>query len=160
MAEYARTRDAGGAFTYQSWMAEGAIALGSVRPYLRLERSDRPEETRVNGPYRTERPPLDNSLLGITRWNIATVGAQVRAGSALRRLRIIPFGEASVAGVRTVSGAFDAAAWYGGTTIVEFTVGLRLDWGMAGHRMGRYGTGLDDTGPMAGMTMNDGGEGR
>ncbi|HET7025862.1 MAG TPA: hypothetical protein VFI39_11720 [Gemmatimonadales bacterium] len=157
MAEYARTVDAGGAFIYESWLAEGAITLGLVRPYLRLERTDRPEEPRVNGPYRTQLPPLDNSLLGITRWSIATVGAQVTALTALHRLQVIPFGELSVAGVHPRSGSFDPDAWYGGSTIVQLTAGVRLDWGMQGHRMGRYGTGPDDGAAMPGMAMGNAG---
>ncbi|MGB7211835.1 MAG: hypothetical protein WBC97_04340 [Gemmatimonadales bacterium] len=158
MAEYARTVDAGGAFVYDSWLAEGAVTLGLVRPYMRLERTDRPEEPRVDGAYRTQRPPLDNSLLGITRWSIATVGAQVTALTALRRLRVIPFGELSVAGVRPLSGSFDPDAWYGGSTILQLTAGVRLDWGMVGHRMGRYGTVPDDATSMSTMNMDSVGE--
>ena len=155
LAEYARTIDAGGAFVYQSWLAEGAMGLGVIRPYVRFERTDRPEEARVNGVYRTQRPPLDNSLLGITRWSIATVGSQVTAATVLHHLHVVPFAEASVAYIQALSGAFDPAAWYGGTRIVQLTVGLRLDWGMAGHRMGRYGTGLESP-TMAGMNMGSG----
>ncbi|MFI5235771.1 MAG: hypothetical protein ACHQXA_08680 [Gemmatimonadales bacterium] len=139
LAEFARTTDAGGAFVYDSWLIESALWLGRGRPYLRLERTDRPEETRVTD-YRTARPHLDNSILGITRWTVVTVGAEVRALTLFGRLGVRPFGEASLANITAVVGLFDPAAWYGGTTITSLSLGVRADWGMEGHRMGHYGT--------------------
>ncbi|HEU4763204.1 MAG TPA: hypothetical protein VFS28_01030, partial [Gemmatimonadales bacterium] len=146
MAEYAHTAEGGGAFVFTSWLAESAADLGVVRPYLRLERTDRPEEARTADPFRTQWPPLDNSLTGITRWTIVTLGARLRGVALGRGLAVRPFAEGALAGVRTLTGAFDPAAWYGGRQIASLTAGLRLDWGMEGHRMGRYGTGLTDHG--------------
>jgi hypothetical protein len=152
LVEYARTSEGGGAFVFGSWLAEGATDLGAVRPYLRLERTDRPEEARTADVFRTQWPPLDNSLNGITRWTIVTAGARLRGVSLGRRLAVRPFAEGSVAAVRTITGAFDPASWYGGSRITSLTLGLRLDWGMEGHRMGRYATGLTDDGErMPGM---------
>lgn len=143
LAEYARTNEAGGAFVFHSFLAEGAVTAGRWRPYLRIERTERPEEPRSGNVYRTPRPLLDNSLIGITRWTIATLGTQVSSVTALRRLHLLPFGEVSLASISTISGAFDPVAWYGGATIWSVSVGIRLDWGMSGHRMGRYGTGIE-----------------
>lgn len=156
LAEFARTSEAGGAFVFHSLVLEGALQRGLWRPYLRLERTERPEEARVGDPFRTQRPPLDNSLLGITRWSVATAGASVTALTAGPRFSVRPFVEASVADVRAISGTFDVQAWYGSNTICSLSLGVRLDWGMTGHRMGRYGTGIaSGTGGMA-MPMTEG----
>src|SRR5437879_419965 len=80
LAEWARTAEAGGAYLLHSALVEGAYGLGRYRPYFRLERTDRTEDQRVFGePFRSVRPHLDSSILGMTRWTISTLGAQVRA---------------------------------------------------------------------------------
>ncbi|HEU5358963.1 MAG TPA: hypothetical protein VFU45_07580, partial [Gemmatimonadales bacterium] len=156
LAEYARTSEASGAFLFHSLVLEGAVQAGPVHPYLRLERTERPEEARTGDVFRTPRPPLDNSLLGITRWSVATAGASVTALTAGPRFSVRPFLEASVADVRAISGTFDVRAWYGSNTILSLSLGVRLDWGMAGHRMGRYGTGIAAGGDGMEMPMMEG----
>src|SRR4029078_9447965 len=48
LLEWAATDQASGAFRFESWLGEGAIVLGRARPYLRLERTERPEEERTS----------------------------------------------------------------------------------------------------------------
>ena len=139
LAEWARTAEAGGAYLLHSALVEGAYGLGRYRPYFRLERTDRTEDQRVFGePFRSVRPHLDSSILGITRWTISTLGAQVRAW---RRgaVAFSPTAEVAFANVAKVGGGvFDPQVFYGRTSFATLTVGIRADWGMGGHRMGYY----------------------
>lgn len=149
--EWARTATADGAFVFRSALAEGAVTLGGHRPYLRLERSDRPEEERLfSSAFRSRRPLFDNSILGITRWTVLT------AGDALDlkwgRLRTAPFVEASWIGIARVGGGvFDPATFYGREHGIALTVGVRLASGMHMARMGRYEPAAESH--MAGMEM-------
>ena len=151
LAEWARTSEAEGAFVFHSVLLEAALTTGRHHPYYRFERTERPEETRTfDDPFRTVRPPLDNSLLGITRWSIHTAGYGVRLGTPARRLTLEPFVEVSFGQIATVGeGFFDPVAVYGSDTFRAVSIGLWLDWGMRGHRMGRYGVPMD----MPGMPM-------
>ena len=149
LVEWAQTRTAGGAFVFRSGLAEGALTLGSQRPYLRIERSDRPEEERLfASPFRTRRPLFENSILGITRWTVVTAGdaMELRRG---RRLRLAPFVEGSYLGIARVGGGvFDPTIQYGRTKGFEVSAGVRLAAGMRMPRMGRY-----TQGAMQGMSM-------
>ncbi|MCI0372463.1 MAG: hypothetical protein L0214_14100, partial [candidate division NC10 bacterium] len=73
LVEWARTSEAGGFFVFSSLLAEGAWSAGRHRLHYRFERTERPEEQRISS-FRSLRPHLDNSILGITRWTIHTVG--------------------------------------------------------------------------------------
>ena len=76
--EWARTSTADGAFIFHSVLSEAALSLPRQRPYVRFERTERPEEERVFASrFRTRRPLFENSILGITRWTIVTVGDAV-----------------------------------------------------------------------------------
>jgi hypothetical protein len=139
LIEWARTSELEGFFVFHSVLVETAVTRGRHRPYVRIERTERPEEQRMVDPFRSQRPHLENSILGITRWTIATAGYTF-AGPG-RRVRLWPFAELSHAGVTNITGGvFDPALFYGRDTIWSFTLGLRLDAGMMGHRMGRYAT--------------------
>ena len=47
--------------------------------------------------------------------------------------------EAAIARVARVGGGlFDPAVFYGRRTLYSISFGVRIDWGMAGHRMGHY----------------------
>jgi hypothetical protein len=134
-AEWALTDEAGRRFT--TVLAMGEWAVGAHRPYLRLERTDRPEEERTFDQFRSVRPHLDDHVIGITRWSIVTAGygLRLRAGGMI----VEPIAEGAVARVtETTGGLFDPALLYGRTTMVSLTVAVRLHWGMAGT-MGRYG---------------------
>ena len=137
--EWARTATADRAFIFHSVLVEGAITLGKNRPYVRLERSDRPEEERLfSSRFRTRRPLLDNSILGITRWTVLTAGDELDLKWG--RLRTTPFVEASWIGIARVGGGvFDPQVFFGRTRGVALTLGVRLAAGMRMPRMGRYG---------------------
>jgi hypothetical protein len=144
LAEWARTSEAEGAFVFHSVLFETALTTGRHQPYYRFERTERPEELRVLDPFQTVRPLLDNSILGISRWSIHTVGYEVRLGPVNRRLALNPFVEVSLGRIATVSGVlFDPTSVYGRDTFRSVSVGLRLDWGMRGHRMGHYGVPME-----------------
>lgn len=139
LVEWAQTRTAGGAFVFRSGLAEGALTLGSQRPYLRVERSDRPEEERLfASPFRTRRPLFENSILGITRWTVVTAGDAMELRRT-RRVRLAPFVEGSYLGIARVGGGvFDPQIQYGRTKGFEVSAGVRLAAGMRMPRMGRY----------------------
>lgn len=138
LVEWARASELDGFFVFHSVLVEGAATPGRHRVYGRVERTERPEEQRVLDPFRAQRPHLENSILGITRWTIVTAG--YAAGMPGRRLRLWPFVELSRAGVTSITGGvFDPADFYGRASIWSATLGLRLDAGLLGHRMGRYG---------------------
>jgi hypothetical protein len=139
LVEWAQTRTAGGAFVFRSGLAEGALTLGSQRPYLRVERSDRPEEERLfASPFRTRRPLFENSILGITRWTVVTAGDALEL-LRTRRVRLAPFLEGSYLGIARVGGGvFDPQIQYGRTKGFAVSAGVRLAAGMRMPRMGRY----------------------
>jgi hypothetical protein len=156
--EWARTATADGAFIFHSVLAEGAVMLGKNRPYLRLERSDRPEEERLfSSRFRTRRPLFDNSILGITRWTVLTGGSALDL--SWRTLRYTPFVEASWIGIARVGGGvFDPQVFFGRTRGVALTLGVRLATGMRMHRMGRYGSWPSEPTGRMDMPMHAGAE--
>jgi hypothetical protein len=149
LAEWARTREAD-FFAYRSLLAEGAWEAGAHRLLGRIEQTDRPEEMRTADPFRSVRPHLDNSVLGRTRWTIATAGYALRLTRADARIRLAPQIEFAWARVRALDGpGFDPALFYGREHIWSVNLGLRAGWGMTMHRMGRYGA-AEPMGPMEG----------
>jgi hypothetical protein len=137
MAEWARTDVGQNNFRFDSWLAEGAIGLGRIRPYYRLERSERPEEERLSA-FRSRRPLLDNSIVGISRWTIHTGG--VALPLSVMGWQLEPLAELSSGAIAKVGGGlFAVSDWYDRSTFVAVSVGLRIHVGMRGHRMGRYG---------------------
>jgi hypothetical protein len=151
--EWARTATADGFFVFHSVLAEGAVALPRHRPYVRIERSDRPEEERLFASrFRTLRPLFENSILGITRWTVLTAGdaLDLRLGG----LRYAPFVEGAWIGIAKVGGGvFDPATFYGRERGASVTLGIRLAIGMSMHRMGRYGPTPAGRGGAAKMDM-------
>ena len=142
LLEWARTEESGGFFAFHSLLAEGAMSVGRQRPYLRFERTERPEDTRTADPFRSVRPHLDDSILGITRWTIWTAGYGVSLLTARGRLEVRPFVEGSLAQVQALEGIFDPQTFYGGSVLPSVTLGVRMDWGgTSAMRMGRYGEG-------------------
>jgi hypothetical protein len=150
LLEWARTSEAEGFFVFHSLLAEGAWGVGPHRLQYRFERTERPEEERI-GRFRSLRPHLENSILGITRWTTHTLGYQVQAVSA-GPLAVDPLLELSYASIAKVGGGLiDVEQLYGRDHIWSFTLGIRIAAGMAMHRMGRYGAAEDE----GGMTMHD-----
>lgn len=142
LVEWAQTRTAGGAFVFRSVLAEGALQLPRQRPYLRFERSDRPEEERLfASPFRTRRPLFENSILGITRWTVLTAGDAVEVWTG-RRVRLAPFFEGSYLRIARVGGGvFDPQVWYNRKQGFAVTIGARVSAGMRMPRMGPYAGG-------------------
>ena len=137
-----------GVYTLHSVLFETQVRAGAHQPYVRLERTDRPEEERTLDPFVVLRPIVDNSILGVTRWAIGTLGYAVDAGRVWK-VSWRPFAEASLIGITQVGGGvFNPKVFYGTAQHWSLTGGVRLAWGMSGHRMGRY-----EEGPGAPMAM-------
>jgi hypothetical protein len=143
LLEWARTSEAEGFFVFHSVLGEGAWTAGRSTLYYRFERTERPEEERTLTPFRSQRPHLENSILGTTRWTIHTAGYGVQI-QPLKLLSALPFAEVSYGRIAEVGGGlFDAASFYGKSSFWSLSVGARLDLGMPLHRMGRYGVAQD-----------------
>ena len=139
LAEWTRTAEAD-FFTYGSLLAEGAWESGAQRLLWRVERTERPEETRTADPFRSVRPHLDNSILGRTRWTVVTAGYALRVTPARWPIRIEPQVEVAVGKIRSLDGpGFDPVTFYGRDRFWTINLGIRAGWGMMMHRMGRYG---------------------
>jgi hypothetical protein len=136
MGEWARTDE--GLFRFESWLAEGSWIARRHRAYYRLERTDRPEEERTLDPFRSVRPHLENSILGVSQWTVQTLGY----GYAVRlwKARLEPSAEISYAKAReTRGGLFDVATFFGRDQLWSLTLGLSIQTSMPMPRMGRYG---------------------
>jgi hypothetical protein len=140
LAEWARTAEAQDFFVFRSVLIEGSYRRGRHEPYYRFEQSDRPEDLRTTDPFRSLRPHLENSIAGITRFSLHTAGYGIRVGGVGGRLVIRPFIEGTAGTMRPVGGGlFDPGQFYGKETVLEVSAGVRVEWRMLGHRMGRYG---------------------
>lgn len=142
LAEYARTDDRSRgrlAHYYESLLVEGGGGWRRWELALRGERSDRPEEQRLLNPFRSPRPHGDGSVLGVTRWSVAS--ASVAHRGAIGGLELRPFVEAAYlhAAARSRPAAFEPGAFYGRDRMWSLSAGLGLSWGMTHARMGRYG---------------------
>jgi hypothetical protein len=143
MAEWARTSEADNQFVFSSVLAETAVRLRVHQAYARFERTERPEEARTGDLFRSPRPHLENSILGTTRWTIYTAGYGVTLAGPIPGLQLTPFAEGSHGRAsERGSGFFDIEGLYGRTTFWSASVGVRLGWRTAGHRMGRYGAAI------------------
>jgi hypothetical protein len=149
LAEWAYNSEADGFFTFYSGLAEAQWSRAPHRVYLRLERTDRPEDERVFGnPFRTVRPLLESSITGITRWLVATGGYGRGLTPDRLPVRVEGIAEAEYAHVSRLTGLFDPAAQYGRNDLWMFSVALRIAAGARMHRMGRYGVAAEG-GPSA-----------
>jgi hypothetical protein len=139
-------------FRFESVLAEGAVRRRGIELALRLERTTRPEEERLLDPFRTARPHTDESILGVTRFEIATVAASVPVGGAAARLPALaglrPFVEVAV--VRPTAARspslFRPERFFGARTLWTLSAGARVALGAAHRRMGRYGAALSPGG--------------
>jgi hypothetical protein len=146
-AEWARTATADRIFVFHSLLIEAAVRLPPHRPFVRLERTERPEEERLfRDRFRTVRPLIENSILGTTRWTILTAGDAVEViGDPLR---VAPYVEGSwVRIARVGGGVFDPVTFYGRESGYSLNVGIRLSAGIRMHRMGRYSPGVEPAMP-------------
>lgn len=145
--EWARTAEAQDFFVFKSLLLETRFHRGPHAPYYRFERTDRPEDIRTTDPFRSVRPHLENSITGITRFTLHTLGYSFTFSGAGGRLEVRPFVEGTAGKVKSVGGGvFNPELFYGKRNFASLSAGVRLEWRMAGHRMGRYG-GLLDSDP-------------
>ncbi|MDB4951110.1 MAG: hypothetical protein JWM27_3759 [Gemmatimonadetes bacterium] len=142
LVEWARSDEYNGSrrsFRFQSVLGEGSLDRGPWRLALRGERTVRPEEERLEDPFRAPRPHADANLVGTTRWTLATAGVS-RAWTA-GALRLRPFAEATHAWAvaQARPAVFIPADFYGSSRIWSLSAGVRVGAGMVHPRMGRYG---------------------
>lgn len=143
LAEWARTDERNdGRLTTRlgTWLGEAAVCRDGFVGAARLERTDRPEEEQLADPFRTPRPPIDLTNLGVSRWTTLTVSL---SPPAIRRWFVSgrPFVEvARIAAVPgNPPGVFDADRRYGASRMWMLSAGVRLRAGASHGRMGRYG---------------------
>jgi hypothetical protein len=145
LVEWAETEESDGFFVFQSWLAEAAWRRGGHRPYYRFEQTDRPEDMRTLNLFRSQRPHLENSILGTTRFTIHTVGYQYDWRAPVRELDVSPFVEGTIGSARNIDGGLlSPEILYRSNDVRSLSAGLRIRWRLAGHRMGRYGNLLED----------------
>jgi hypothetical protein len=155
LVEWARTSEADGFFVFHSFLAEGAWTAGRNRLHYRFERTERPEEERTLDPFRSVRPHFENSIHGITRWTIHTLGYGFRLEEPVARFSALPFVELSYGRMADVGGGlFDVRSFYGRSSFWSLSIGVRASLGMRMHRMGRYGV-AQDTAVSRGMEHHE-----
>jgi hypothetical protein len=144
LAEWARTEELAGLFRFETWLAEAQWRWSRHRPYYRIERTDRPEEERLLDPFRSVRPHLENTILGVSRWTIHTAGYGFEFRSRVVQLEpLIEVSHATAAETR--GGIFDVAGLFGRTSLWSLTLGVRVSLPRESHRMGRYGVAIAPT---------------
>jgi len=155
LAEWASNSEVEGTFVYHTLLAETQWLRGRHRPYLRIERTERPEDERLADPFRTRRPPLENSIVGTTRWTILTAGYGVRVGATRLPVRPELVGEVAWAHVGSIGGGlFVPRQVYGRNDLLSLSVAVRMSAFGAMHRMGRYGA-AEAAGSMGAMGSMD-----
>ena len=148
LLEWARSSELAGFFVFHSALAEGEWRSGRSRWYVRLERTERPEEQRTLNPFRSVRPYIENSILGATWFTLLTAGYGRTLGRAAFA-ELEPFAEVTVGTARRSGpGIFDPKAFYGRNELWSASVGLRMRTSGPLHLMGRYGV-LAQEPPMA-----------
>jgi hypothetical protein len=160
LAEWAHTdeRIQGQTITsLSSLLAEGAYCRAGVVVGARIEQTDRPEEEQTLDPFRTPRPPIDLSNLGISRWTTGTLMLSAppimyrafsgRAFVEVARISVAP---------GDPPGLFNAELRYGSSHLWMLSGGVRLRVGSMHGRMGRYGVANPaDSLPTLGTHMHD-----
>ena len=144
LIEWARTDEISAGrrvFRYDSVLGEALTCAAGVQIAGRLERTERPEEQRLLDPFRSVRPLTDVAILGVSRWSTATVMIAAPPILALRALRLVPLGEASVLYTEAgrPAGLYDPIVQYGSRSLYMLSIGARLVIGHRHERMGRYG---------------------
>lgn len=147
LVEWGQTREGNARkadiFRFSSYLAEGVWSLRRVEIAARAERTERPEEDRLDDPYRSVRPLLDFNILGRTRWDIITVNVgapSVRWGA----LQLTPFAEGAWLRPRAMAhpAALDPEIFFDAPQLWMWSAGIRLHTGTMRERFGRYGAAL------------------
>lgn len=140
MAEWARTSELEGTFVFRTVLVEGSLRRARWSAGYRFESTDRPEEERLIDPFRSLRPHLENSILGVGRWTMHTVRLARELRDPDLPFRATPFVEATFGKVtKQDAGIFDPDQLYGRRSVRQLSIGVVVGWGMRHHRMGRYG---------------------
>jgi hypothetical protein len=154
LVEWARSEDYSGStrtFGFTSFLIEGEAERERLWLAVRLERTERPEEERLADVFRTARPAHDFSILGKTRWTVATVAVSrsIRAGG----LRATPFIEVAYATPRALlrPTAFEPRDFYGSRSLWSYSAGARVTAGIMHMSAGRYGAAARQAARAAGM---------
>lgn len=143
MVEWARNTEADGFFVYTTALGEASWAFDGVLGYYRFERTERPEEARTLDLFRSQRPHLENTNLGTTRWSVHTAGSRMRLPFSPPPVRLEAVVEGSYAPAASGGGGlFQPQEFYGRKALWSLTVALRISAGSE-HRMGRYGAAAD-----------------
>lgn len=153
LVEWARTDDYNErrrSFSFRSALAEASVLHRRAELALRLERTVRPEEERLEDPFRSPRPHGDANILGMTRWDILTVSFASQVGVSGWG-RASPFAEAAWHRATPVhpSALFVPSEFYGSDRIWSLSAGVRLQTGAIHGRMGRYGVATGASVPAA-----------
>ncbi len=136
--EWARTSELDGFFEFDSWLAEAEWRGRRLQLQYRFEATERPEEERLS-PFRSARPHLENSILGVTQWTSHTLGATFPLAPIQNQGCVLVFAEVTTGRVRAIGrGLFDLTATYGRPTFSALSLGLKFGWGDHSP-MGRYG---------------------
>ena len=126
-------------FSFTTILAEGELARGPLAVAARLERTERPEEERLSDPFRTHQPSADFSVLGRTRWDIASVRLSAAWRSSWAALQ--PFAEIGRQHVTDLDtpSAFVSRDFYGSNTLWSYSAGMTISAGTIHRRTGTYG---------------------
>ncbi|HEY0529356.1 MAG TPA: hypothetical protein VGD02_11045 [Gemmatimonadaceae bacterium] len=160
LAEWARTGEYVGNtrnFSFTSWLLETEARIEFLRAGLRFERTERPDEERLQNAFRAPVPGTDLSILGRSRWT--TLTARISGPiSRAQSLFLEPFLEVAQARVSPTlrPAGFDPRQFYGASTIWSLSAGAKLSFDMRHMRMGRYGAATTEQRGMM-MKMKDGG---
>lgn len=146
LLEVARTDEGFGtrrAFRYTSALGEALWMHRGWALAARLERTERPENERLLDPFRIANGHIDFQIIGVTRWSTATLhvdGPAMPAPSGWRT-HVTPFVEVATAQAKALRlpAVFIPAEFYGRSTLVTLSVGVRAHAGTMRDRMGRYG---------------------
>jgi hypothetical protein len=158
LAEWARTAEYAGSnrsFTFTSLLLETEARIEFLRAAVRLERTQRPDEERLQDTFRSAVPGTDLSILGRSRWT--TLTGRVSMPISIRETTSLePFVEVAQARVSPTfrPAGFDPRLFYGSSRIWSLSAGAKLLIGMQHMRMGRYGVAAA---PMPGMMMEHAG---
>jgi hypothetical protein len=135
--EFTRSRRA---FRFSSLLGEGAIDAKALSLAIRIERTTRPDEMRLNNIFRSPRPLLDLDILGRSLWESVALQFSHRL-AAPHRPMLEPFVEMQVSRVRSTlhPTVFETTDFYGADRLWMVSAGMRVSVAGMAHRMGRYG---------------------
>ncbi len=133
------------AFSFTTMLGEGEVGRGRFAAGLRFERTERPEEERLADPFRTVRPATDFSILGRTRWDIASLRVSARAWEC-KSVALTPFIEVGRQHVTELAkpSVFEPKSFYGSNTLWSYSAGVTISAGTIHRRSGAYGAAARD----------------